>query len=178
MERLRLNWINDGSPVTPASLADGVEIKTFAELENGLSMWVDIVKYMGKDEVLQIEDASLHFKEQMISKPNFNESLCFIVTINQKPAATISVACDYKEKDGLVYMVCCKPEYRGMGLGKLIIKIAIDALKTEGMKTGHIFTDDWRKPAIKLYLKAGFVPDTESKSDYKARWDRIFEEMK
>ena len=96
-------------------LADGVGIKTFAELENGLSMWADIVKYMGKDEVLHIEDASLHFSEQMMSKPHFDENLCFIVTVNKKTAATISVACDYQKSDGLVYMVCCKPEYRGMG---------------------------------------------------------------
>ena len=53
--------------------------------------------------------------------------------------------------------------------------IAVWAFKTQGMKTARLRTDDWRIPAIKTYLKAGFTPDITSEPDYKERWEKIFE---
>ena len=70
-------------------------------------------------------------------------------------------------------MVACKPEFRGRRLGHLLNDIALYTLKKEGMETAHLTTDDWRIPAIKTYLKAGFTPDLESEPDFRERWDKI-----
>ena len=71
-------------------------------------------------------------------------------------------------------MVACKPDFRGMGIGHILNNIAVNVLKTKGMKTAYLTTDDWRLPAIKTYLKAGFTPDLTTEPDFKERWNKIF----
>mgnify|MGYP003312674325 CR=1 FL=1 len=104
-------------------------------------------------------------------------SLCFILKVDGVCAASITVICDYEKKDGYIHMVACKPEFRGRGLGNLLNDVALWVLKTEGMQTAYLTTDDWRIPAIKTYLKASFEPDTETCPDYKERWEKIFEKI-
>jgi hypothetical protein len=41
------------------------------------------------------------------------------------------------------------------------------------MQTAFLTTDDWRIPAIKSYIRAGFIPDL-STEDFKARWEKIY----
>jgi len=84
------------------------------------------------------------------------------------------VVCDEEAKEGCIHMVACKPDFRGRGLGRLMLRMAVAVLKENGMETASLVTDDWRIPAIKAYLKVGFVPDLDSEPDYKERWDRIF----
>ena len=45
------------------------------------------------------------------------------------------------------------------------------------MKSAYLTTDDWRIPAIKSYIRCGFVPDM-STENFKNRWKKIFERVK
>ena len=74
-------------------------------------------------------------------------------------------------------MVACKPHFRGKGLGTLLSRLAAYVLLREGMQTAYLTTDDWRVPAIKTYLRAGFVPDTESQPDFFERWKKILSQI-
>lgn len=69
-------------------------------------------------------------------------------------------------------MVACREEYRGRGIGTYMNALSVWLLKTHGMKTAYLTTDDWRIPAIKSYLRAGFTPDL-STDDFRARWEKI-----
>ncbi len=172
MKQLIMNWTNDGIINNFPVLPKGIEIKSFHELNNALSIWLDIIRYLSQ-EGKKIDDSE-YYKKYMLKYPNYNDERCYILTINGAPAATITVICDYSEKSGYIHMVACKPEFRGMGLGHLLNNIAIYTLKKEGMKTAYLTTDDWRIPAIKTYLNAGFIPDLDSEPDYKERWKKIF----
>jgi mycothiol synthase len=70
-------------------------------------------------------------------------------------------------------MVACREDSRGKGYGTLLNKVAEYSLKKEGMQTAFLTTDDWRIPAIKSYICAGFIPDL-STEDFKARWEKIY----
>lgn len=76
----------------------------------------------------------------------------------------------------VIHMVACKEEFRGRGFGTLLNTLALKVLKDEGMETAYLTTDDWRVPAIKSYLRAGFrpvIPDDETD----ARWKAVFEKI-
>ena len=69
-----------------------------------------------------------------------------------------------------------KEKFRGRGFGTLLNNLALKVLKDEGMETAYLTTDDWRVPAIKSYLRAGFrpvIPDDETD----ARWKAVFEKI-
>ena len=59
-------------------------------------------------------------------------------------------------------------------MGTLLNNIALWTLKKEGMQTAYLTTDDWRIPAIKSYLRAGFTPDLDTEDDFKNRWNAIY----
>ena len=50
-------------------------------------------------------------------------------------------------------------------------------MKTAGMQTASLKTDDFRVAAIKVYLGVGFRPDL-STEDFVQRWDAIFSAIK
>ena len=174
MEQLKMFWENDGTIVEMPTIPAGLTLKTFIELENSLNVWLDIVQY-GLSDKLEGEE---YYKMCMTDLPYYKDDKCFFVLKDGVPAATITVVCDTDKKHGLIHMVACKPEFRGLGIGTLLNNIALYVLKNEGMKTASLKTDDWRIPAIKGYLKIGFKPDITTEPDYKERWDKIYEEIK
>lgn len=175
MEQLIMRWKNDNTTLKPFALPDGVELKTISDFENGVKVWLDIIKYMARD----VKELSYEYYEKtMPAYENFREDLCHILMVDGAPAATITVICDPIKKEGYIHMVACKPEFRGRGLGNLLNDIALSTLKKEKMQAAYLTTDDWRIPAIKTYLKVGFYPDTESEPDFKERWDEIYKVIK
>ncbi len=171
MAQLIMRWKNDGVAAEKPVLPEGLTLKTLPELENGVGAWLDIVRFMEQEE-RPAEDVS-YYEKHMTSYPCYDDNMCYFVLSDGLPVATITVICDHATKAGYIHMVACKPECRGKGIGHLLNKVAVYALKKEGMETAHLTTDDWRLAAIKTYLKADFVPDTESKPDFKERWQKI-----
>ena len=174
MEQLKMYWKNDGKESVLPTFPNGITLTSFAEIENAENEWIDIVKdgsLLPEEKV----DGVNYYVQSMNIFPTYKEEMCYIIKVNGNCAATLTVICDYDKKAGLVHMVACKPEFRGLGLGNLLTQVALYTLKKENMQTASLKTDDWRIPAIKTYLKIGFTPDVESQPDYKERWDKIFE---
>ncbi|MBE7058103.1 MAG: GNAT family N-acetyltransferase [Ruminococcaceae bacterium] len=172
MAQLIMNWKNDGTPVTEIALPEGVEVVAFPNLENALSAWADIIPYLNPDG--NMDKPEDYYQHSMVEYPNYNDNFCFFVLVDNRPAATLTVICDYKKNKGYIHNVACKPDFRGKGLGTLLNSVAVNVLKKEGMEGAYLTTDDWRIPAIKSYLRAGFAPDTVSEPDFKERWEKIY----
>lgn len=62
--------------------------------------------------------------------------------------------------------------HRGKGLGKAVTCMAVNYAVRHGIKTMYLTTDDYRIPAIKLYLGIGFAP-VLYESDMSKRWRDI-----
>jgi len=169
---LIMRWTNDGKSAPELVIPENCSIASFTQLEDAMNKWLDIVQYGLSQGLCGPE----YYKETMLDYPNYTEDKCFFLVENGEAVATLTVVCDYEKKEGYIHMVACKETCRGKGYGTLLNALGIKTLKEEGMETAFLTTNDWRVPAIKSYLRAGFVPDM-STDDYKERWKIIFENI-
>ena len=89
-----------------------------------------------------------------------------------------AIACvDPIEKKGVLHMVEARPEARGKGLGKAVCSECVRIFLTCGIKSASLLTDDFRLPAIAIYLKLGFRPYYYEEG-MKERWEKILSELK
>ena len=165
-KQLVMRWTDDGAEAVEVALPDGWQVKRLPELEDGVEHWLDIVQYglSGKRE-----DAA-YYRSTMLEHPGYRESDCLFVLVNGVPAGTVTVI-DEGGK-GYIHMVACRKDYRGRGVGTLMNRLAVGELKRRGLKTATLTTDDWRVPAIRGYLRSGFVPD-ENTEDFRERWAAV-----
>ena len=162
-------WKNDGKAAADVAVPSDCRIVSFTELDDAMDKWLDIVQYglsNGK------QDAEF-YRKVMTANATYSEDRCFFVLENGRAVATLAVLCDYEKKEGYIHMVACREDSRGKGYGTLLNRVAEYSLKKEGMQTAFLTTDDWRIPAIKSYLRAGFTPDL-STDDFKERWEKIY----
>ncbi len=87
-------------------------------------------------------------------------------------AATFASVQTGMENTGRVDFVTSRPEYRGLGLGRLACRDVVCCLVGRGYSMVILFTDDWRLPAIGLYLSMGFEPQM-TREDMPERWERV-----
>jgi len=59
---------------------------------------------------------------------------------------------------GQVSWVAADPAYRGRGLGFAVSAAVTARLLQAGYRRIYLETDDWRLPAIRMYLKLGYLP--------------------
>ncbi len=69
--------------------------------------------------------------------------------------------------------VAVHPAFQGRGLGKCIVAAAVAQAKALGKRPIYLLTDDFRIPALRCYLKLGFLPNNSHPS-YPRRWADIF----
>lgn len=73
---------------------------------------------------------------------------------------------------GLVHWVAIIPQQQGRGLAKPLLTAVCNRLRDLHHQGAYLITGTVRIPAIKLYLKFGFVPDIKSEQDAEA-WRSI-----
>ncbi len=59
---------------------------------------------------------------------------------------------------GAVGWVAASAAHSGRGLGRAVCSAAVARLIEAGFRCIYLQTDDWRLPAIRTYLRMGFVP--------------------
>ncbi len=83
---------------------------------------------------------------------------------------------EFGQPGGELGWVACRSEHSGKGLGSLVCTAVTQRLLDEGFHHVHLYTDDWRLPAIKTYLKLGYAPWLEHPGD-QDRWHQVFEHL-
>ncbi|MBN1675568.1 MAG: GNAT family N-acetyltransferase [Kiritimatiellae bacterium] len=87
----------------------------------------------------------------------------FLVVHRKTRQIVAACAAEHSPRDGHpdageLGWVAVHPAHRGKGLGLLVCAAALRRLLDIGYGDVHLLTDDFRLPAIKTYLKLGFVP--------------------
>ena len=77
-----------------------------------------------------------------------------------------------KQNIGLIHNVGVHKNYRRLGLGRIITTLALLRLKNRGFTQALLATEDYRIPAISLYLSLGFRP-VFINLFHKRRWEKI-----
>ena len=109
-------------------------------------------EYMTQDE--RLEGSSVILKDEIIV------------------AATFASVQDSSKQVGRVDFVVSHPDFRGLGLGKVVLIEVLRFLRKKNYKTIMLYTDDWRIPALGMYLSLGFEPEI-TRHDMPGRWDKI-----
>lgn len=80
-------------------------------------------------------------------------------------------------KIGALDFVVTHPEHRSRGLGKATCTAVAKFLVSRGCTSVELGTDDWRLPAIHVYLSMGCRP-VMNRSDMPGRWATVIEKLK
>ncbi len=105
------------------------------------------------------------------------EDTFFIINEKDVPVATITAVRKLPATGlGLVHMVSVADSERGKGLGNALCAIAEKHFFDNGVERAVLTTDDYRIPACKSYLKAGWVPVNHD-YDMEIRWTRIMKKI-
>lgn len=68
------------------------------------------------------------------------------------------------------------PDHGGKGLGTAVCAAVVKRFLSAGYERIYLLTDDWRLPALKVYLKLGFVPFL-FEPGIAERWEAICEHL-
>jgi mycothiol synthase len=114
------------------------------------------------------------FQKDMAGDEAFHPERVWFVRHENVPVATASAwfRPQWGETAGYLHMVGLLPEYAGRSLGLQASLAALHQMKREGRQSAVLETDDFRLPAIKTYLRLGFVPEFTHES-HAERWKTI-----
>ncbi|MBR5444542.1 MAG: GNAT family N-acetyltransferase [Clostridia bacterium] len=152
----------------------------------------------GREDPAEIEAWVLACRNQLIGENGTSEAYTNSITNTPllNPATDVFFVCEKATDrpvatltahirdtgEGWIHMVGSLPEIRGKKLGHAMLARGLERLAEAGVPVVRLVTDDWRRPAIKNYLAAGFRPvifeDTsEDAKPIEERWDVILDEM-
>ena len=77
---------------------------------------------------------------------------------------------------GVLDHVATHPLHRTKGLGRVVCTSVMKFLVARGCPAVTLWSDDWRLPAIKLYLSLGFIPEMD-REDMPSRWDVVMDQI-
>jgi len=101
------------------------------------------------------------FQAIMVNDPAYRaDRIFFICDPDGYPCATASAyrSAGWGEQVGFVHYVACRPAHLGKRLGLLVSLAVLHKFVEEGCSESVLFTDDYRLPAIKTYLRLQFHP--------------------
>jgi len=142
--------------VPPYEIADGFEIRMFTPGDE--QAWTDICKFglLEANEGIECWDKyMLCFKTLVPEKDTY-----FVYNSDNKAIATCT--CFVEEcGTGNMHMLAAMPESRGHKLGWAMTTFALNKISKElsaDKRMVRLKSDDWRLPAVRSYLKAGYQP--------------------
>ena len=136
----------------------------------GFDMWTE-------EKVREyLEDAERREGSRVVEQGGQIVAGTFATRIPKTPSDTGVGGEDPLEEAVLDYVVT-HPEHRGRGLGRATCTEVSRFLVARGYKTVSLGTDDWRLPAIHVYLSLGYRP-VMNRNDMPARWADIYKKLK
>ena len=124
-------------------------------------------------------DSCYHNMIELFHDIDMDKDIHFVVNANGERVATITLI---TQSDGIgyVHMVQAMDSERGKGLGHAMANLAIAVFRERGLEEAILTTEDWRLPAIKTYLDAGFLPVIYEtpEHDMEKRWDEVLKQLK
>ncbi len=92
-----------------------------------------------------------------------------------------AVAAEYERdghtEPGSLQWVMANPGHSGHGLGKAVVAAASQSLADAGYSRVYLSTDDWRLPAIHVYLELGWKPLIFAE-DMQERWSAVYKKLR
>ena len=144
-----------GLPIEKFDLPEGYSISKY-RTEADKKAWVECCKYgLVSDTADETQfDRSILGRVEGGLDP-FED--VFFIDYNGEHVGTVTAYIHSSDNTGDMHMVGIRRDFRGFGLSKYLTQIMLEHLDGR-CRYIHLTTDDWRKPAIKGYLRGGFLP--------------------
>ena len=161
--------IRRSAPVNEYPLPSGFEYERYCGLDAQIDDWLRICK----EGLIAPSAGRQGFLDTIAHYPDLDpaEDLIFVRTATGERVATIAFVL-HPGGVGYLHMVCCLPAFRGLGIGTAMTSYALARLEARGIEYTYLTTDDFRLPAIRSYLRAGFVP-CEDNAEMRFRWAAV-----
>ena len=114
--------------------------------------------------------------DEFLAGPERAPGSVVVARDNRVVAATFASVEVDRDCTGRVDFVTSHPDVRGLGLGRVVCTGVVRYLVNKGYPQVILYTDDWRLPAIGLYLSMGFEPEMTRK-DMPERWKRVMKKL-
>lgn len=142
-----------------------------ASSEENLFQWVNLLmKVFGAHSVAGLE-------EGVLSESQWSHERVMLAAKVGRPVA-LSLAWEEPQlwpHSGHVYWVVVLNGQRRRGLGRYVLTRALQYFAAHGYRDSVVYTQEFRGPAIDLYLELGFEPlITGTVADERQRWRRAF----
>jgi mycothiol synthase len=156
------------SNLSAVKLPEGYTVRSFQPEDE--EAWEEIINDSFRKE-------SDYVKEMHNDNQYAPERVMFICHIG-RPIATASAwyRGEWGEDTGYLHMVGIHFSHGGKGLGLQVSLAALHRMREEGRNKAVLHTDDFRLPALKTYVKLGFVPRVVHENQIK-RWQSIAEAL-
>ena len=150
--------------LSDVSLADGYSLRGYSLGDE--ECWVALLK------TGDVSNWDVRRFLSYILEPERTDGSRVVAMGDQLVAATFASQHDAVQKIGAIDYVVSRPDQRGNGLGRAVCVAVLRYLVDRDYKSVVLFTDDWRLPAINLYLSLGFIPEM-TRDDMPSRWDAV-----
>jgi predicted dehydrogenase/GNAT superfamily N-acetyltransferase len=171
--QIRMVWpASEGIAIPTITLPSGYELRTYRDEDK--ANYIALLKKAGFD-------GWDHDRLQGLLRKTLPEGLFLIEHVSSGELVATSVA-THNPIDGMPYggelgWVAGAPEHAGKGLGYAVCAAVIRRFLQAGYRNIYLYTDDFRLPALKTYLKLGFRPWMYC-DGMEQRWNAIFKILK
>ncbi len=170
-----------GGHITPRDLPAGYGYALYTGDEAEVADWLSICRHGLLPDTPPASGVYRDWFADSIDRyPDLvpTRDLWFVVDPDGRRVAT-TAAVLHPASEGYIHMVAALPACRGLGIGHAMLSRALADLSARGATHVTLTTDDFRLPAIKTYLDAGFRPVLwpDPDSDMRARWDAVIAEL-
>ncbi len=147
----------------PVALPAGCRLVTAAQVPDFAPAWAELLNLSFEDGDWTPEKLDREF----MSRPQFDPQGLFFALVGDAPA---SVALGWLDEPGetvrgRIHYVGTSPGERGKGLGRAVVAGVTRYMQARGLRQVCLGTQQYRVPAVRLYLSLGFRPWPHSEED-------------
>jgi len=153
-------------------LARGYDLRTYQAADDALALAHTLTAAFGDPWTVE------RVRKELTTAPNV--LAIYVATWHNRPVATASSRWlpHLFPGSGYVHWVGPHPDHARRVLGTALMSRLLRDFRDRGYKDAVLETDDFRYPALKTYLRCGFLPVYEvNKEDHRSRWVAIFQVM-
>lgn len=160
-------WYRSATPPDLGPFAEEYQLRTYREGdEDG---WMELLNANGQLGKWDREKIRSELDGALVKEAQY-----FVVCGEQIVATAGVYGRPWNGSDAWeIGWVAAHPDHLGKNLGGQVTAAAVTAALEQPSRPIFLRTDDFRIPALKVYLHLGFVPDYQH-SSYEGRWREIF----
>ena len=161
-----------GAPVSEPALPDGYSFANYRDAAD-VQPWLECCRkgLIADDAGVEVFDAAIRNHADICLKTD----VLFLDYLGEH-VGTVTAICHPDGCWGEVHMAGIREDFRRKGLGRLLNAAALKKLLAQDVRYIMLTTDEWRKPAIRSYLSAGFLP-VDYDADMRERWLSVMQAL-